>query len=107
MAVCSFRRMAAAFITGVAMLSSPLLLADAVYTPAGGSRGTALTVAEVEAVVIDGGQDAVVMTGSSVAADTLIGVEGLLGQVQARCPGRTLGASQCLARRHGDIPALI
>ena len=78
MAVCSFRRMAAAFITGVAMFSSVLLLADTTLTPADESWGTALTVAEGETVVIDGGQDAIWSGAVTVSANAVLKTRGAI-----------------------------
>ena len=70
--------MAAAFITGVAMFSAPLLLADAVYTPASESWGTELTVAEGETVVIDGGQDAIWSGAVTVSANAVLKTRGAI-----------------------------
>ncbi len=78
MVVCSFRRMAAAIIVGAAAFGASALLADTTFTPADESWGTALTVAEGETVVIDGGQDAIWSGAVTVSANAVLKTRGAI-----------------------------
>ena len=78
MVFCSFRRMAAAIIVGAAAFGASALLADTTFTPADESWGTALTVAEGETAVIDGGQDAIWSGAVTVSANAVLKTRGAI-----------------------------